>query len=92
MLYGTLPIVRATGGLADTVKNYNEANGTGTGFMLNDLTPQSVYDTVGWAVFAYYNKKDDIKKMQKVAMKQDFTWTKSAKEFEDVYKKALKKI
>ena len=92
MLYGTLPIVRATGGLADTVQNYNEANGTGTGFMLNDLTPQSVYDTVGWAVFAYYNKKDDIKKMQKVAMKQDFTWTKSAKEFEDVYKKALKKI
>ncbi|MGP1586898.1 MAG: glycogen synthase GlgA [Treponemataceae bacterium] len=92
MLYGTLPIVRSTGGLADTVENYNEKTGDGTGFMLMNLTPQSVYDTTGWAVWTFYNKKDHIKKMQKKAMKQDFSWKKSATEFVEVYQKALKKI
>lgn len=88
-LYGTLPIVRRTGGLADTVKNYNQETGEGTGFMFDSLTPQAVYDTVGWAVWAYYNKKDHIKKMQKEAMSQDFTWTKSCHNYEEVYREAL---
>lgn len=88
-LYGTLPIVRRTGGLADTVQNYNEHTGEGTGFMFDQLTPQAVYDTVGWAVYAYYNKKEHIRNMQKRAMSQDFTWTKSCRSYEDVYKEAL---
>ena len=88
-LYGTLPIVRRTGGLADTVQNYNEQTGEGTGFMFDNLTPQAVYDTVGWAVYAYYNKKDHIRQMQKRAMEQDFTWTKSCRQYEKVYKEAL---
>lgn len=88
-LYGTLPIVRRTGGLADTVQNYNEHTGEGTGFMFDQLTPQSVYDTVGWAVWAYYNKKEHILNMRKRAMSQDFTWTKSCRSYEDVYKEAL---
>ena len=88
-LYGTLPIVRRTGGLADTVQNYNEQTGEGTGFMFDNLTPQAVYDTVGWAVYAYYNKKDHIKQMQKRAMEQDFTWTNSCRQYEEVYKEAL---
>ena len=87
--YGTLPIVRRTGGLADTVQNYNEANGDGTGFMFDQLTPQAVYDTVGWAVYAYYNKKDHIKAMQKRGMQQDFTWGASCKNYVDVYKEAM---
>lgn len=88
-LYGTLPIVRRTGGLADTVINYDESTGEGTGFMFDNLTPQAVYDTVGWAVYAYYNKKDHIKKMQKKAMQQDFTWKNSCAHYEEVYKEAL---
>src|SRR6185503_8490859 len=47
--YGTLPIVRATGGLVDTVSNYDEATATGTGFVFNDLTPDALANTIGWA-------------------------------------------
>ncbi len=89
LLYGTLPIVRKTGGLADTVINYNEESGEGDGFMFEDLTPNAVHNTIGWAVWAYYNKKDHIKKMQEFAMKQDFTWRASCTQYEDVYKEAL---
>ena len=85
MLYGTLPIVRRTGGLADTVENYNEATGEGTGFVFEQLTPGAVYDTVGWATYAYYNKKDHILKMQKTGMSKTFTWDKSAEEYLEVY-------
>ena len=87
--YGTLPIVRRTGGLADTVENYDESTGGGTGFMFDQLTPQSVYDTVGWAVYAYYNKKDHIKAMQKRGMEQNFTWKVSCENYVDVYKEAM---
>ena len=87
--YGTLPIVRRTGGLADTVENYDESTGSGTGFMFDQLTPQSVDDTVGWAVYAYYNKKDHIKAMQKRGMEQNFTWKVSCENYVDVYKEAM---
>ena len=89
MLYGTLPIVRRTGGLADTVEQYNEASGEGTGFLFDSLTPDAVYNTVGWAVFAYYNKKDHIKKMQLKGMQKDFSWDLSVKGYESVYSEAL---
>ncbi|MBO6132217.1 MAG: glycogen synthase [Treponema sp.] len=89
MLYGTLPIVRRTGGLADTVENYNEQTGEGTGFVFDQLTPSAVYNTVGWAVWAYYNKKDHIKKMQQNGMQKKFGWDLAGKAYEDVYKEAL---
>lgn len=92
LLYGTLPIVRRTGGLADTVQNYNQETGEGTGFMFDELTPRSVFDTVGWAVYAWYNKKDHIKAMQKRAMEQDFSWESSAAGYLAVYEKALGKL
>ena len=92
LLYGTLPIVHRTGGLADTVENYNEATGDGTGFMFDELTPQSVFDTVGWAVYAWYNKPEHIKAMQKRAMKKDFSWESSAEKYLEVYKAALSRI
>ena len=91
MLYGTLPIVRRTGGLADTVENYDQQTGSGTGFCFDQLTPRAVYDTVGWAVWAYYNKKDDIKKMQQCGMKKKFGWDKAAEKYLEVYKEALKR-
>ncbi len=87
--YGTLPIVRNTGGLADTVECYDEKNSTGTGFIFNDLTPGAIYDTVAWATWAWYNKKNDILNMQQRAMRQDYSWQKSGKEYAEVYQWAL---
>ncbi|MDR2702061.1 MAG: glycogen synthase [Spirochaetaceae bacterium] len=87
--YGTIPIVRNTGGLADTVQNYNQETGEGTGFMFDYLSPNSIYDTIGWAVWAWYNKKKDIDAMRSRGMIQDFSWKKSALEYMGLYRKAL---
>lgn len=89
LVYGTLPIVHRTGGLADTVVNYNQDLGEGTGFMFDDLTPQAVYDTVGWAMWAWYNKPDHIARMRRNAMSQDFSWSRSAHEYVKLYEHAL---
>ncbi len=88
--YGTLPIVRKTGGLGDTVEQYNQDTGSGTGFMFDKLTPRSIYDTVGWAVWAYYNRPDHIAAMRKRAMKKDFSWARAAKEYESLYVSLVK--
>jgi len=87
--YGTLPIARRTGGLADTIENYNQETGSGDGFLLDELTPRSIYDTTGWAVWAYYNKKDHMQKMIQNAMKQDFSWKKSTDEYVRLYKSMM---
>jgi starch synthase len=92
LVYGTIPIVRNTGGLADTVENFNQETGTGTGFMFDDLTPQAIYNTVGWAVWAYYNRKPQIEAMRIRGMKKNFSWHKSASEYLNLYEDALKKI
>ena len=54
--YGTLPIVRATGGLADTVQTYDERTGGGTGFVFSDLNPDSLANTVGWALSTFHDR------------------------------------
>ena len=89
LLYGTLPIVRNTGGLSDTVEQYNQETGEGTGFRFDYLSPRSIYDTVGWAVYAWYNKQEHIKAMQKRAMQKNFSWDLSAERYMEVYQKAL---
>ncbi|MCL2128397.1 MAG: glycogen/starch synthase, partial [Treponema sp.] len=89
LAYGTLPVVRKTGGLTDTVENYDEVKGTGTGFMFDDLNPSSIYNTVGWAVWAWYNRPEHIAKMRLRAMGQDFSWERSAKEYVSLYEKTL---
>ncbi len=86
--YGTLPIVRRTGGLADTVENYDQETGEGTGFVFDELTPRSIFDTVGWAVWAWYNKQDHIKAMRERAMSREFPWDQSAAEHEALYARA----
>lgn len=86
MRYGTLPVVRNTGGLADTVENYNEQKGTGTGFKFNDLTAGALVDTVGWASYTWYNRKKHWQSMIKQAMKKRFTWQKSAEKYINLYK------
>jgi starch synthase len=89
MRYGTLPIVHRTGGLSDTVENYNQETGSGTGFMFDNLTPRAVYDTVGWAVWAWYNRRDHIAAMRERAMGRRFSWDRSAEEYAKLYDRAL---
>jgi starch synthase len=85
LAYGALPIVRATGGLVDTVKNFNQETGEGTGFMFNDLTPSAIYNTVGWAIWAYYNRPEMISAMRRRGMREDFSWKKSAGQYLAMY-------
>jgi len=87
--YGTLPIVRKTGGFMDTVENYDEETGTGTGFMFDDLTPSSIHNTVAWAVDTWYKRPEHIKAMSLRGMKKDFTWKNSAKKYLTLYEEAL---
>jgi starch synthase len=90
LAYGTLPIVRSTGGLVDTVENFNEKTGSGTGFMFNYLSPTSIYDTISWAVYTWYNRPEEIKKMQKRGMTHDFSWEKSAQKYVELYETTQK--
>jgi len=83
--------VRSTGGLVDTVENFDEKTGSGTGFMFEYLSPSSIYDTVGWAVWAWYNRREYIDKMRERAMTMDFSWELSAKKYIELYEKTLKK-
>jgi len=87
--YGTLPIVHRTGGLADTVENYSQETGEGTGFMFDDLTPRALYDTIGWAAWAWYNRREHIEMMRMKAMSCEFSWKKSASEYTALYSRAL---
>ncbi|MGD8441723.1 MAG: glycogen synthase, partial [Holophagae bacterium] len=87
--YGTLPIVRRTGGLADTVTSYDEPTGTGTGFAFDLLTPSSIYNTVGWALWAWYNRPEHIAAMQQRAMAERFSWKESAAHYVELYRGAV---
>ena len=92
LAYGTIPIVRNTGGLTDTVENFDQETGNGTGFMFDDLTPQAIYNTVGWAIWAYYNRKPQIEAMRKRGMEKDFSWDRSAGEYIKLYEETIKKV
>jgi starch synthase len=90
LAYGTLPIIRNTGGLADTVENFNQETGTGTGFLFDDLTPNAIYNTAGWAVWAWYNRREFIEAMRLRGMAQNFSWEKSAKKYLEIYESIKK--
>jgi starch synthase len=87
--YGTLPIVRATGGLNDTVENYNQDTGEGTGFKFWEPSGKAIYNTVYRALETYYNRKPHYMKLIQKAMEQNFSWEKSSVEYVKLYKKAL---
>ncbi len=87
--YGTLPIVRATGGLADTVVNYDEATGGGTGFVFHDLDARSLAATIGWAVSTWYDRPQHIAAMRRRAMAEDFSWDRAARAYQALYLDAL---
>ena len=90
MRYGTLPVVRATGGLDDTVENYDETTGDGTGFKFFDPTPTALYNTIGWAVSTWYDRPGHIRQLQSVAMNRRFSWESSAREYVSVYRRAIR--
>ena len=92
LAYGTIPIVRNTGGLADTVENFDQEADSGTGFMFDDLTPQAIHNTVAWAIGAFYNRRPQIEAMRKRGMAKDFSWDKSAKKYVQMYEETLKKV
>jgi starch synthase len=83
--YGTLPIVRATGGLDDTVDAYDPATGAGTGFKLWDLSVDSLVATVAWAIETYRDRPHHFRAMQRRGMKANFTWDVAAKKYSDIY-------
>ena len=83
--YGTLPIVRETGGLKDTVEPYNEYENTGTGFSFCNYNAHEMMGTVRYAEHVYYDKKRDWNKMVERAMSVDFSWKTSAKKYQQLY-------
>ena len=83
--YGTVPIVRETGGLKDTVEAYNEYEKTGTGFSFCNYNAHEMMHTVRYAEQIYYDKKRDWNKIAERAMQKDFSWKNSAKQYEDLY-------
>ncbi|MGI6241732.1 MAG: glycogen synthase GlgA [Candidatus Omnitrophota bacterium] len=89
--YGTLPIVRATGGLKDTVVQYEESTGAGTGFLFYDATPGAILETVKWAVRTYLDRPKHIEILRRRAMRQSFPWSDSAKHYEAIYQRARKR-
>jgi starch synthase len=89
--YGTLPIVRATGGLADTVRGYDQATGEGTGFRFHDLTPDALANTIGWAVATWYQRPEHVAAMRRRAMAEDFSWLHEAEGYEQVYLDAYRR-
>jgi starch synthase len=88
--YGTLPVVRATGGLKDTVDNYDQETGKGTGFVFYEASAKAIYNTVGWILDTYFSRKPHMDGLIKQAMKQNFSWEKSAGEYVKLYLRALK--
>ena len=83
--YGTVPIVRETGGLKDTVEPYNEYEKTGTGFSFANYNAHEMMATVRYAEKIYYDKKRDWNKIVERGMSKDFSWKSSAKQYEELY-------
>ncbi len=86
--YGTLPIVRNTGGLADTVQQYDEVSGIGTGFKYWDNTSTGISSTIAWAVSTYHDRPEHMQSMIQRAMQEDFGWENSAIRYVEVYRHA----
>lgn len=88
--YATLPLVRETGGLKDTVLPYNKYNQTGWGFTFDNYSSQALKDVMYLAMNTYYNK-EAWHQMMKTAIQKDFSWEKSVLEYINIYNKALEK-
>lgn len=83
--YGTVPIVRETGGLKDTVEPYNMFEGTGTGFSFANYNAHEMLDVIRYAEYIYYDKKREWNKIIDRAMEADFSWNISAAQYAELY-------
>ena len=91
MRYGTLPFVRETGGLKDTVTPLNEYTNEGTGFSFGPYSVEDFLKVFNYAYTQYYEYPERWKMLIKNAMRTDVSFNKSAKEYEDLYRKVLEK-
>jgi len=86
--YGTVPVVHATGGLRDTVRDVGEGDGEGTGFTFDDYTPAAMLGALGRAITAFEDRAA-WRRIQRAGMRQDFSWDASAREYVKVYERAV---
>ena len=91
MKYGTVPIARKTGGLADTIQDYDHIKHTGTGFLFSDYTPYALQDAVKRAI-CVFTDKTNMKKMACKVMKNNFSWSRSTDKYIELYMLARKKV
>jgi starch synthase len=87
--YGTIPVVRDVGGLADTIENYDEVKGQGNGFSFKPYETGALIDAIGRAVALYQNHPYQWHQLMVNAMKCDFSWNRSAEEYVALYEKAI---
>jgi len=88
MRYGSVPVVRATGGLADTVSDFDPLKGKGTGFTFSDYSSNALWAALERALDVFRDKKA-WRGLQERGMKADFSWNASAKKYEELYRKAI---
>jgi len=89
--YGTIPIVRETGGLNDTVHSFNEFTGNGNGFTFKNFNAHDMLHTIKRAIY-FYHQNEYWTNLVKKAMGQDYSWLQSAKEYNEIYEDLLKDI
>jgi starch synthase len=89
--YGTVPVVRATGGLEDTIKDFHQYPGASNGFSFHDYQPQALLDTINRALQVYRNQPGEWHNLVQRGMNADFSWNASASQYEDMYREALQK-
>lgn len=92
MKYGTIPIVRATGGLDDTVETWDQENGRGTGFKFTDLSSEALHDVILQAVGTYSQNKTMISQLMRNGMQKNYSWKDSAIQYMDLYRKAIQQV
>jgi starch synthase len=89
--YGTIPIVRATGGLADTVSNFNPRTGRGNGFVFKEYKSEALYNAIVRAIETFGNKEQWNTLVQR-ALRSDFSWSNSARKYVELYRQARSEI
>jgi starch synthase len=89
MRYGTIPVVRATGGLADTVHDYNPVTGSGNGFVFSEYSGKALYHAITRALRVYREDPGQWLKLVRNAMDLDFSWARSGVEYLHLYQEAL---
>jgi len=92
LAYGTVPIVRATGGLDDTIENFNPTTGQGTGFKFLQPSPEELLNAVYVAILNFYTNKPGWVKLMRNGMSKNFSWDVSAGEYLKLYEIALEKL